>query len=287
MVKARKVPSEREPVSASQPPKPITATCPRVGRASSVGFSRAVIRAARMRSANSRPAARSRVATSRASCPKPLTTRTPVTVSSTCWAMSAARCWADQVAGNSPARTFVVTSTAAGSMTSATTASSGDSQNIATTDTTTMPISPALSGTIDSRPCTSCRSVMARDTTCPVRSASWRCPSSRCTAPKTSRRRSCCTLRASRPARYRRRKAAPNPISASPTSAATRNVSRAVEPATASSTASLVSSGTTACRASPSTETTSAPTATPRCRRQAPVSRRIQPGASGVVTPPR
>ena len=57
-------------------------------------------------------------------------------------------------------------------MTSAISVSSGDSHSIATSDATTSTTCPAVSGTIDSRPCTSWRSVIARDTTCPVRSAS-------------------------------------------------------------------------------------------------------------------
>jgi hypothetical protein len=136
-----------------------------VGSASSAGFSRAVIRAARIRSANSARARPSSVAVSRASWPKPLTTRTPVTVSSTCWATSAARCCADQVAGNSDRRERTVTSAAAGSTTRVTTVSSGESHSIAATDVTTSEAVPSVNGTIDSRPCTSCRSVIARDAT--------------------------------------------------------------------------------------------------------------------------
>ena len=54
-----------------------------------------------------------------------------MTVSSTCWAMSAARCCADQVAGNSFARVRSAIQPTAGSRTSATTVSSGESHSIA------------------------------------------------------------------------------------------------------------------------------------------------------------
>ena len=195
------MPSETEPESAIAPPIPITPTCPSVGSASSAGLSRAVIRAARMRSANSRRARPSSVATSRASWPKPLTTRTPVTVSSTCCATSAACCCADHVAGNSDRRDRIVTIAAAGSTTSVTRVSSGESHSIAAIDVTTSEAVPSVKGTIDSSPCRSCRSVIARDATCPVRSASCRSPSSRVTASNTRRRRSCWTSRERRPAK--------------------------------------------------------------------------------------
>ena len=188
------------PFIAIVPPTPITATCPSVGSASSAGLSRAVIRAARIRSANSVRARPSRVATSRASWPKPLTTRTPVTVSSTCCATSAARCCADQVAGKSERRERTVTSPARGSTTRVTRVSSGESQSIAAIEVTISDAVPSVNGTIESSPCTSCRSVIARDATCPVRNASWRSPSSRVTASKTCRRRSCWTSRDIRPA---------------------------------------------------------------------------------------
>jgi hypothetical protein len=58
---------------------------------------------------------------------------------------------------------------------------------------------PIASGTIISNDCTSCRSVIDRDTICPVRISSCFAPSSRCTAEKTPSRRSCCTPSASRP----------------------------------------------------------------------------------------
>ncbi len=86
------------PCRASQPPSAITTTEDSSGIAASVGEKRALIPAARIRSANKRRPCRSSTSTMRASWPNPLTTRTPVTVSSTCWASSAARCWADQVA---------------------------------------------------------------------------------------------------------------------------------------------------------------------------------------------
>ena len=124
-----------------------------------------------------------------------------MTVSSTCWAMSAARCCADQVAGNSVLRVRFVITAASGSMTSEITVSSGDSHSIAAIETTTSTTVPADSGTIDSSACTSCRSVIAREATCPVRSGSCRTPSMRWTARNTWRRRSCWTSSAIRPPR--------------------------------------------------------------------------------------
>jgi hypothetical protein len=189
------------PRSASRPPRPNTMTSPSDGSAASGGASRAVSRAARSRSPNSRSARRRSSVTSRISCPKPLTTRTPVTVSSTCWAMSAARCWADQVAGNSPWRVRVVSSTETGTMIRATTVSSGDNHNIAATEATSSTRYPVTNGTIDSSPCTCCRSLIARETTWPVRRLSCLGPSRRCTEANTARRRSCWTSSASRPPR--------------------------------------------------------------------------------------
>ena len=68
------------------------------------------------------------------------------------------------------------------------------------TETTSCPSVPATSGTIPSRPWTCCRSELARETTCPVRSASCLGPSRRETEPNTRRRRSCWTPSESRPA---------------------------------------------------------------------------------------
>ena len=69
----------------------------------------------------------------------------------------------------------------------------------------------------------------ARETTCPVRSASWRGPSSRCTEANSWRRRSCWTESASRPPRYRRRNAVPNTSEATTTMPATSSGRRAVD----------------------------------------------------------
>ena len=88
-----------------------------------------------------------------------------MTVSSTCWAMSAARCWADQVAGNNDLRAWSVIHPAAGSSTSATSVSNGESHSMAATEATTSTTVPSASGTIDSSICRSCRSVIARETT--------------------------------------------------------------------------------------------------------------------------
>ena len=212
-----------------------------------------------------------------------------MTVSSTCCATSAACCWADHVAGNSDRRDRIVTIAAAGSTTSVTRVSSGESHSMAATEVTTSVAVPSVNGTIDSSPCTSCRSVIARDATCPVRSASCRSPSSRATASKTRRRRSCWTSSDRRPAKYRRTNEAPYWTRASTTSAVTTGTSTAVEPATASSTTTRVSSGPTAPRPTPTTDDPSAAAVTPGWRRQAPVRRRIHPrrscGGTGGLHP--
>ena len=91
----------------------------------------AVSRTVRIRSPNSCRAALSSRPISRSSWPKPLTTRTPVTVSSTCWARSAARCWADQVPGTAPAGCAPPRHATTGATTSAIRVSSGDSHSIA------------------------------------------------------------------------------------------------------------------------------------------------------------
>ena len=114
-----------------------------------------------------------------------------MTSSSTISATSAADCWAAQVAGNSTVLVALVTSTTAGTTSSAITVSSGESHSMITSDTTNSTTWPADSGTIASSDCTICRSVEARDTTWPVRSRSWPEPSSRCSEEKTSCRMSC------------------------------------------------------------------------------------------------
>ena len=95
-----------------------------------------------------------------------------MTSSSTISATSAADCWAAQVAGNSTVLVALVTSTTAGTTSSAITVSSGESISMITSDTTNSTTWPADSGTIASSDCTICRSVEARETTWPVRSRS-------------------------------------------------------------------------------------------------------------------
>ena len=89
-----------------------------------------------MRSENSRRAPSVNLPSSRSSCPNPFTTRTPVTSSSTISATSAADCWAAQVAGNSTVRVALVTTTTAGTTSSAIRVSSGDSVSMITSETT-------------------------------------------------------------------------------------------------------------------------------------------------------
>ncbi len=171
-MKARKVPSEMLPIRARYPPRASTPTCPSAVRACRPGLILAVSRTARIRFANSlRAPSRSRPS-SRSSCPKPFTTRTPVTSSSTISATSAADCWAAQVAGNSTVLVALVTTTTAGTTNSAITVSSGERMSMITSDTTNSTTCPADNGTMASSDCTICRSVEARETTWPVRNLS-------------------------------------------------------------------------------------------------------------------
>ena len=196
---------------------PSTATWPAAGRAAVVAVGTADSFAARSRSPNSLRAVPSSFETSRASWPKPLTTRTPVTVSSTCCATSAARCCADHVAGNRRLRLRVTTMPTAGVTTSAISVSTGDIHSIAANDSSAKITEPNDSGTCIRIPTTSCRSEIARETTWPVRKASCLPPSSRETALKTRWRRSCWTSRASFPPKYRRRNAVANATSCNAT----------------------------------------------------------------------
>ncbi len=164
MAKARNVPRLISPRSARIPPTASTATWPAAGSAEVVAVGTADNRAARRRSANRVRAVPSRVSTSRDSWPNPFTTRTPLTVSSTCWATSAARCWADQVAGNSRLRLTPTTIPTAGATTSAINVSSGDIHSIAPSASPANTTDPVDSGTCIRNPVTSWRSVIARET---------------------------------------------------------------------------------------------------------------------------
>ena len=90
---------------------------------------------------------------------------------------------------------------ATGTVTSATTVSSGESHSMIASETRTAELVPRVYGTIPSSPWTCCRSELARETTWPVRRASCCGPSSREIEAKTRRRRSCWTPSESRPPR--------------------------------------------------------------------------------------
>ena len=148
--------------------------------------------------------ARSSRSTSCSSWPKPFTTRTPVTASSTTPATSAACCCASQLAGNRVRREATEMNQRAGPTARATRVSSGERKAIAISEPTNSTALPSSIGTIASRPCTIVRSEIERLTIWPVCSWSWRAPSSRDRAENSCVRRSCWTSRDSWPPRKRR-----------------------------------------------------------------------------------
>ena len=190
---------------ASQPPSASTPTWPSAGTDCRAGLYRAISRTARTRDAYSSRLACSRRLVSWSSWPKPLTTRTPVTAPSTTPATAAACCCASQLAGNSLRRDATEMNHSAGPTASAIRVSVGESTAMMASDTTNSTALPSSIGTMLSNACTMDRSEMDRLTTWPVCSSSCRAPSSRDSAWNISVRRSCCTSRDSRPARYRRR----------------------------------------------------------------------------------
>ena len=190
-----------DPCRASQPPRASTPTWPSAGTACSAGLYRAISRTVRTREAYSSVLASSSRSVSCSSWPNPFTTRTPVTAASTTPATFAACCWASQLAGNSLRREAIDRKYSDGPTASAMRVSSGDSTAMAISapvNSTTLPMSR---GTQDTRLCTMLRSEIARLTTWPVCSSSWRLPSRRDSEPIRSVRSSCCTSRESRPPR--------------------------------------------------------------------------------------
>ena len=139
--------------------------------------------------------------TSCSSCPKPFTTRTPVTASSTTAAMPAACCCASQLAGNRVRREAAAMNQRAGPTASATRVSTGERKAIAIIEPTNSTALPISIGTIESRDWIIVRSEMDRLTIWPVCSSSWRVPSSRDRAENSWVRRSCWTSRESCPPR--------------------------------------------------------------------------------------
>ena len=79
--------------------------------------------------------------------------------------------------------------------------STGESTTMMPRDRMNSAMFPSVIGTRDRMDCTMFRSEMDRPTSCPVWISSWRAPSSRDSASKSSVRRSCCTSRESRPPR--------------------------------------------------------------------------------------
>ncbi len=90
----------------------------------------------RTREANIDSDRSARRSSSRDSCPKPLTTRTPVTSSSTTFATSPAFCCASQLAGNTEVRSRIAVISSRGATASITSASGTESTNITVSDTT-------------------------------------------------------------------------------------------------------------------------------------------------------
>ncbi len=82
-----------------------------------------------------------------------------------------------------------------------TSVSTGESTTMMPRDKMNSTMFPSVTGTMDIRPCTMFRSVMARPTSCPVRISSCRAPSSRDSASNSSVRMSCWTSRESCPPR--------------------------------------------------------------------------------------
>ena len=199
------MPSEIEPLIASQPPSASTPTWPSAGIAPSAGLNLAIIRTVRTRAAYRTRLTPSSRSISWFSWPKPLTTRTPVTAPSTTPATSPAFCCASQLAGNSRRRDAIDSTSRAGPTASEMSASSGDRKNMMTSATTNSSALPTSIGIMLSKAWIMFRSVMDRLTIWPVWSWSCRAPSSRVSDPNSSVRRSCCTSRESWPPRYRRR----------------------------------------------------------------------------------
>ncbi len=168
-MKARKVPRLMLPRSASHPPSASMPTCPSAGTAASALVYRLVKRTARIRSENRARAAVASLASSRSSCPKPLTTRTPAVASATTAATSPACCWAAQVAGKTVRRARSPIMITSGPTASASSVSNGDNNIMITMASTNSSRFPLISGRNASRPWTTVTSELARLTTWPVR----------------------------------------------------------------------------------------------------------------------
>ncbi len=149
---ARNVPREMCPFIASQPPTASTATCPTTGIDDRVGVYSAWMRTSRVRDRYRSSDAAARWRSSRRSCPKPLTTRTPVTASSTTPATSPARCWASHVAGNTALRIFSPVISSSGTIARAISVSVGERNAMTISETTSSTTLPSRIGRIDRTP---------------------------------------------------------------------------------------------------------------------------------------
>jgi hypothetical protein len=146
----------------------------------SVGAYRAWMRALRIRDPKSLTDASIKRPSWRRSWPKPLTTRTPVTDSSTTPATSACHWSMSQLEGNIrfPIRQEVIAMR--GSVIARTDAISGDSTSITHTDVTNINRLPSVIGVRTTTFVKACTSALLRDTSCPASSWSWRAKSRRC-----------------------------------------------------------------------------------------------------------
>ena len=198
--KAKKVPTVMRPSMTSQPPRRMLITSASCGRFCSSGWKRAMSFAARIFAANRvRPCCSSR-STSRSSCAKALTTRTPVTVCSTWVARSAADCWATHVAAYMERRDHTAMPTISGMNARAMTVSRGETHSMTPAVMMSWTMLPSAIGPIATRPCVALRSEIERDTICPVTIWSWLGPSRRCSRSRMRTRRVCCVSIDKRPA---------------------------------------------------------------------------------------
>ncbi len=133
---ARNVPGLMVPWMTRYPPSASTATWPSAGIVCIVDCNHAWMFTNRTRDWNmSCERAMSR-SSSRCSCPKPFTTRTPVTSSSTTFATSPAFCCASQLAGNTDVRRRIALINSSGATKSMINASGGERTNMIVNDTT-------------------------------------------------------------------------------------------------------------------------------------------------------
>ncbi len=274
---ARKVPSVMDCDSASNPPAIRISACPAAGTACIAGVNRLVIRARRSRDRYNSRASAASPSNSCRSWPNPFTTRTPATAASTRIATSAARACASQLAGKSFRWLRLVMIHKAGTTSSAISVRAGDISVIRAS-------APASSTTLPATMGMSCRniwisvtSVIARLTTCPVRSSACSRPSSRSSAANRSRRRSCCTPSDSCEEATRRVKDDPNRAAPATSSSAAHGATDAAVVVSVSITWRTMR-GSTAVSSAAASAPAPAVTTRRRCSRQRRARYRIHPG---------